>query len=176
MKINCLYSILVSLLLSFNAATASTISIGGGIGIPDSGGPEPVPIEIENVFNILLDGNLFLDISIFSSNQVIDLNANTSLIANNISVFDYDSFPTQPGSSVTIINALNLSFNASGDVLLFSDVPASSGVFEATNIYIGNYSSLAPVPLPAPFILFLSGMAALFGKSVLSKRQLSSSI
>lgn len=165
MKTYHLYILLGSLLLSLNTAVASTISNGG-----TAGSGSTTPTVTDNDFNILVDGNLFIDISVFSDNQIINLNSNTSIIADNLSIFSYDSLPTQPDLSVIVFNALNLSLNTSGDVLLFSDLPISSGIFEATNIYIGNYSSLKPVPLPPSLILFLSGIVALLGKNALTRR------
>ena len=61
--------------------------------------------------------------------------------------------------------------NEVGNILLFSKAPILSGTFEATgNLYIGNYSSLQPVPLPASAVLLLSGLAMLGGGAAANNR------
>jgi len=167
MRITFLNISTLFLLFSFNVASASTISIGG---TPGTGGiGSTTPTVTTNEFNIFVDGNLYIDYSVFSSNQEANLSGDISLIADTVSIFSFDQIPTHPDSTVVLFNELNLSLNTSGEVLLFSDTPVSSGIFEATNIYVGNYNSFNPVPVPPAIYLFLSGLIALFGKNALTR-------
>ena len=160
MKHSFLSIILLTLFLSINSATASTISSGGA---PGSGGSTPVGTP--NDYNVLVNGNLYIDYSVLGVNQNNSIASVASFTANSLFIFSFEQLPTQPDLSVTtILNELNLSLNITGDILLFSDTTISSGIFEAPNIYLGNYSLLQPVPLPSSLILFLSGILLLIRK------------
>jgi len=168
------------ILLSFfmaNFSSAGTLTSGNGgiisnptigIGISVIGGNTVITLSDYSIF---VDGDLFLDYSFFTTNQ--DLIINGPITAGGaLNIFTYDFTPTMPDLSQTAI-FLNpdLVMSESGNVLIYSDLPAASFTIEATNnIYIGNYSAIKPVPLPASFFLFLSGIVAVFLKSPLIRR------
>ena len=114
-------------------------------------------------YSVFAGDSLFLDYSVFSDTSVLTFNGNVFLTANQISIFSYDYMPTMPDFSVTtVFNNLDVSMSSVGGMLIYSDTPIVNGIFEAANsIYIGNYSSIKPVPLPAAFLLFLSGVVAI---------------
>lgn len=138
--------------------TSGQINLSSG-NISVSGGT--IEVTPNNEFSIFVDGSLFLDLSVFGDGQGISIGDEVSLKAETIGLFDFDKQPPMPDlSTTTIISNPSLSINGIGDFLIFSESPITRGAFEATaNIYVGNYSSLAPVPLPASLLLFVSGIA-----------------
>lgn len=133
------------------------------------------PIILNDVYDIFVDGNLFLDYSVFSENQVEPVGIDVSFTAETITIFPLGEEPTIPDlSTTTIFRNPRLSISEVGDILLFSDSPISRGVIEATsNISIGDYSELQSVPLPAPMALLLSAIAILglfWGKPTVTLR------
>ena len=127
---------------------------------------------INDQYNIFVDGDLFLDYSVFSNNQDLFINSNISITGQTVNIFSFYQEPTMPNLSLsTIFQNPDLSINETGSLLIYSDTPISNGIFEATNnVYVGNFSSINPVPLPASFLLFISGLVALIYKSPLTKR------
>ncbi len=169
-----IYQKIAVILLSFfmaNLSSAVTLTSGNGGIIPNPIIGTGIPVIALSDYSIFVDGDLFLDYSFFTANQ--DLIINGPITAGGtLNIFTYDFTPTMPDLSQTAI-FLNpdLVMIENGNVLIYSDLPAASFTIEATNnIYIGNYSSIRPVPLPASFFLFLSGLVALFSKLSLTRR------
>ncbi len=108
---------------------------------------------------------MYIDYSVFSKNQDLFIGSNISITGLEVTIFSFNDAPTMPNlSNTTIFVSLSNTMNEVGNILLFSESPVLSGAFETTeNLYIGNYSSLRPVPLPASIVLLLSGLAALSG-------------
>ncbi len=130
-------------------------------------------LTMMNEYNIFVDGDLYLDYSVFNHDQSsIFIDSVITLNSSGVSIFSYNQEPAMPDLLVTsVFQNPGLTINESGSVLLFSDAPIRNGVFQATNnIYIGNYSSIQPVPLPASLMLFLAGLGMLIGKMSLAKR------
>lgn len=122
-------------------------------------------------YSVFVEGNLFLDYSFFTESQVLNLNGSITA-GGALNIFSYDQTPIMPDLSITTV-FLNpdLIMNEIGDVLIYSDIPIANSIIEATNnIYIGNYATVRPVPLPASFFLFFSGLVALFCKSTLTRK------
>jgi len=130
-------------------------------------------LVVGSEYNIFVDGNLYLDYSVFNHDQSsIFIDSVIMLNSSGVSIFSYNQEPIMPDLSVTsIFQNPDLTMNEIGSVLLFSDTPIINGAFQATsNIYIGNYSAIQPVPLPASLVLFLTGLIMLVGKMSLTKR------
>lgn len=140
------------------APNSGPVSTGGDINLSDGN----TQITLRNEYSIFVDGDLYLDYSVLSENEDLNIRSNISLSGETVNIFSFAEEPTMPDLSMTaLFRNPSLSFSQVGNVLLFSDSPVLSGMFEATNsIYIGNYSSLKPVPLPASLVLFLSGIVA----------------
>lgn len=126
-------------------------------------GDQPIPIGggIDLLNDVFVDGDIYIDYSLFSDNEDLFITGDVSLTAETITIYQFNDTPVFPDSyNVYTVNSEPFIFNEFGSWVLFSTNPLSSGVYEASgNIYIGNYSSLAPVPLPASFLLLLSGLA-----------------
>jgi len=163
----------------FGSTYAATITLGSGA--PITSAPEKrVVLKKSDAWNMSLskyttkiqpggehyiytDGDMFLDYSVFGDNHSISISSDTLLISPAITVFSFYDIPAMPDLfNTAIFTNPGDTIKMSGDILLFSETPISSGVFKATgNLYIGNYASLQPVPLPASALLFLSGIAML---------------
>jgi len=154
-----------------NSASAVTLSSGGNI----NAGTVLPPTEITNIggsaltydYNIFVDGDLFLDYSVLSENNIdLIIGPNVALNATSIIIYAYSDIAIAPNlASVSIFSNPLLTMNQTTDTLLYSDLPIASGLFEATgNIYVGNYLSFKPVPLPATLWLFISGLLILFSR------------
>ncbi|MBU1192133.1 MAG: VPLPA-CTERM sorting domain-containing protein [Gammaproteobacteria bacterium] len=169
----------------FNSANAATVTIGNGtpiLSVPDSSivltgrhtdiSQGTTGIQLSGDYNIYTDGDMFLDYSVFSENQDLFIGSNISITGQTVTIFSFNDSPTLPNlSNTSIFTNPIYSMNEVGNILLFSEAPVLSGVFEATgNLYIGNYSSLQPVPLPASAILLLSGLAMLSGGAAANNR------
>lgn len=107
--------------------------------------------------DIFVDGDLFLDYSVFGENEDLFITGDIVMAAKQITIYSYDQKPMIPELSfLAIFPNPSTIMNKKGNVLLFSDTPIINGRFEATgDICIGNYSSLKPVPLPPAILLFL---------------------
>lgn len=153
--------------LSVDYAFAGTLAISeagncsttSDNGVLFSGDNSSVP---DDAYDIYVDGNLFLDYSVFSTDQDLNIRGNIELIGETVTVFSFEQEPTIPDlSTVAIFRNPYLFMYETGEVLLFSEAPVLNGIFEVTgSIVVANYSSLAPVPLPASLVLLLSGIAA----------------
>lgn len=114
---------------------------------------------------VYVDGDLFLDYSVFSQTQDLTIVGDVTIIGETIHIFSYEQAPTMPDLSMTatLLNP-SPSINVNGDLLLYSDNPITNGVFESTNtVFIGNYYAIKPVPLPAAAWLFCFGLIGLVG-------------
>jgi len=123
--------------------------------------------------HIYTGGDMFLDYSVFGDNHFISISSNTLLISQAaITIFSFYDIPAMPDLfNTTIFTNPGNTINESGDILLFSEAPILNGTFKATgNLYIGNYSSLQPVPLPASALLLLSGIVMLGAGAAASNR------
>ena len=130
----------------------------GDSSVPDTTDPT-VPGDACHIF---VNGDLFLDYSVFSTRQDLYISGNITLIGETITVFPPEQEPAMPDlSDVVMFQNPYALMPEAGDVLLFSHTPVLNGIFEATgSMTIGNYSSLTPVPLPASLLFFLSGLVA----------------
>lgn len=129
-------------------------------------------IQLSGDYNIYTNGDMFLDYSVFSENQDLFIGSNISITGQTVTIFGFNDTPTLPNLfNTTIFTNPAYSMSEVGNILLFSEAPVLSGLFEATgNLYIGNYSSLQPVPLPASAVLLLSGLAMLGGGAAAKNR------
>lgn len=143
---------------SFGSGYAATVTIGSGSPVTSvsessitvmtaderdiSQGATALQVTIE--YNIFVDGDLFLDYSVFSYNEDLFIGRNISITGETVTIFSFSDIPIMPNLSNTTTFA-NPDNNMSelGNVLLFSETLILSGVFEATgSLYIGDYSSL----------------------------------
>lgn len=129
-------------------------------------------IQLSGDYNIYTNGDMFLDYSVLSENQDLFIGSNISITGQTVTIFGFNDTPTLPNLfNTTIFTNPAYSMSEVGNILLFSEAPVLSGLFEATgNLYIGNYSSLQPVPLPASAVLLLSGLAMLGGGAAAKNR------
>lgn len=129
-------------------------------------------IQLSPDYNIYTNGDMFLDYSVLSENQDLFIGSNISITGQTVTIFGFNDTPTLPNLfNTTILTNPAYSMSEVGNILLFSEAPVLSGLFEATgNLYIGNYSSLQPVPLPASAVLLLSGLAMLGGGAAANNR------
>lgn len=133
-----------------------TLEIASGVSVLIEPG-EPLSL----LHNVYVSGDLFLDYSLFSNNHDLSLSSATYFVAANaISIFAYSDTPTMPEDfSSFVYSSTTLDIDADGSWAIFGQSPISGGYFEAGgNLYIGNYSSIAPIPIPPAFALFLSGL------------------
>ena len=112
--------------------------------------------------SVIADGDLYLDYSIFSDSEDLNINGATRISGTSVNVFSYAVAPTLPTAYFADrLTTNNVAYHCFINCVLFGSSPIAGGTFEATgNIYIGNYSALAPVapvPVPSSFWLFLSG-------------------
>jgi len=187
MKTFRILSMFMLSLFAISPAYAVIVTIGSGTlipSVPDSsivvtgrGGDSDISqgttlIQLSSEYNIYTDGDMFLDYSVFSNNQDLFIGSNVSFTGENITIYSFNDIPIMPNlSGTTVFGNPTNSMNEIGNILLFSDAPVLSGAFEATgNLYIGNYSSIQPVPLPASAILFLSGLVMFGGGAVANNR------
>lgn len=183
MKLLRIFPVLFVSLCSLSSANAVTVEIAPTLSVPDSGsivltgGDEDISasttdIQLIGDYNIYTNGDMFLDYSVFGDNQDLFIGSNISLTAQTVTIFGFNDTPTLPNLfNTTIFTNPTYSMSEIGNILLFSETPVLSGLFEATgNLYIGGYSSLKPVPLPASAVLLLSGLAMLGGGAAADKR------
>jgi len=186
MKLLRIIPVLFVSLCSLSSANAATVAIGTGspiLLVPDSsivvstGGDKDISgsttdIQLSGDYNIYTDGDMFLDYSVFSDNQDLFIGSNISITGQTVTIFSFNDSPTLPVlSNTSIFTNPIYSMSEVGNILLFSEAPILSGAFEASgNLYIGNYSSFQPVPLPASTILLLSGLAMLGGGTAANNR------
>lgn len=109
---------------------------------------------------ISVDGDLFLDYSVFSNNEDLSISAGTTINGETVTIYSYIDEPLFPDSYSTYqMGDSEVLFTQSGSWVLFSTIPFVGGTFEATgNLYIGNYSSISPIPLPPSIYLFLTSL------------------
>jgi hypothetical protein len=126
-------------------------------------------------FTLSVDGNLYLDYSVFSTSDELIIGGNVEFYGQEITIFDFYDTPVFPENHSILLTNGVLTLTLSGyplenDQVVFGITPITDGVFEATgNIYIGDYSSLnTQVPIPATIWLFASGLL-LLGRSVSKK-------
>ena len=161
------------LFLSNQWVHAGTISIGTGSVIEPSIIPSPSVISVGNLNELVnldgslgyvhVDGNMYLDYSLFGFGNSLFISQNVSFTAANISIYSYDLMPALPEMTglKILMNPVG-PVSETGNVLMFSDFLITSADFVATgDIYIGNYAALRPVPLPSAIWLFLSGLIGL---------------
>jgi len=174
MKILVASLIAMLALITVNPAFAGTLTIGetdellitneGGL-VLDEGAiqmPDEDNLSVPGGgYDVFIEGNLYLDYSVFSTDQDLNIGGNIALFAETLTIFSYEQEPTSPDlSTVLIFWNPYLLMHEAGDVLLFSETPIVNGRLEATgSMFVGNYSSLTPVPLPASLVLLLSGIA-----------------
>ena len=163
------YVLLIVIPIISNLSFAGSISIGAGTVNSDAGaleigqiGDEPIqPGEsLSLIHSVIVSGDLFLDYSLFSYGSDLNLSSDTSFVANTITLFSYSDVPTMPSDfNAYIFSGSNLNLDAEGNWAIWGRTPISGGYFEADgNLYIGNYSNIAPVPVPPAIVLFLSGL------------------
>ncbi len=133
-------------------------SLKPGVPPPDTSLPgTPLPEDFTSVY---VEGGLYLDYSVLPDSQ--SANSETLTIgAATINIFAHDQVPPLP--SVFSSQYLNIGDTKffSGNLVLFGTVPIAVGSLIASgNIFIGNYSHVAPVPAPAAAYLFISSLLA----------------
>lgn len=129
-------------------------------------------IQATHDYDIFVDGDLYLDYSVFSSSEVLSVSGSTTIIASTVTIYSYDDVPIMPDLSQTIVYSNPVyTMSELGTILMFLDTPITNGTFEATrNLYVGNYASLQPVPLPPSAVMLLFGCSLLGGKAVFHNR------
>lgn len=133
---------------------------------PDINPPSDPP-GIVTDYNIFVDGNLYLDLSIATANEgdnnlFKDAEVISITAFKNITILGFDDIPPQPDSTMLqIIIDPDFDLNLTGNVLLFTSSPLTSASFEADSIYLGDYSNLNPVPIPGALWLFGSSIIGL---------------
>jgi len=145
------------------------------VALTDSAFDDPgrdVPLAIGEIFLlsplISVDGNLYLDYSVFSDHDGFMPSGVVTFDAKQVFIFPgLVEAPITDLNSLTVVNTMPDFFKGEGDALFFSDPAIINGQFFATeNIYIGNYSefALTAVPVPAAFWFFVSGLSVLFSR------------
>lgn len=149
--------------ITCSSAIALTLDSGGNISLPgdrtDSGNDSSEG-SASAEYNVFVNGNLFIDYSVFGESEDLFIGANVSITGDTITIFSFSDDPTPPDfSMLTILLNLENSIDETGEVLLFSHAPILDGAFEATgDVFIGNYANFKPVPLPASVVFLLSGL------------------
>lgn len=118
-----------------------------------NGGP------IQLLSDIYVDGDMFLDYSIFSTTQDLTISQDFNIEGQNVNIFGFNNTNVFPEQYSTYVVNGGLIGDYVGTWVFFGSSPLGGGQLSASgNIYIGNYSSLSPVPLPASIWLLVSGL------------------
>ena len=175
MKILKVSLIVLLALIAVDSAFAGTMTIGeiddflitNEGSLESDGGVIHLPDENRSsvsgvVYDIFVEGDLYLDYSVFGSDQELNITGNITMYGETITIFSPEQKPTIPDlSTVAFFQNPYQLMHETGDVILFSETTVENGTFEATgSIFLGNYSSLTPVPLPASLLLLVAGIAA----------------
>ena len=148
----------------FSSGSADKGGIFGAFTGADPGlDPAVTDLYEKNQFNI--DGDLYIDYSVWGDTGTIDPGDRQFSFAGNTLYIGYSPGVTDPGGlglNVVNITAQPQVMTASGDHLFFSSAPIISSDFIATgNLYIGDFSGMVPVPLPSAFLFLFSGLVML---------------
>ena len=146
----------------------------GSVFIGGSSLPPTEPSESPQYdYSVFIDGDLFLDYSVFSSGEDLNITGDILISGETVTIYSPDDIPLLPPFSTTVLQVFGDDVNGIGSYLLFSESPVLSGLFEATgSVYIGDYSVIEPaaaVPLPASIYFLLPGLVAVIGKRKTSK-------
>jgi len=130
----------------------------------------PVPVGEITLLNpnISVEGNIYLDYSVFSEYAGFVPSGLVSLDAEGVYILP--NFMTHEISDIAdllIYDSVPDSYNGISDTLFFGNPAIIDGQFSATeNIYIADFShyselAVTSVPLPAAFWFFISGLSVL---------------
>lgn len=123
---------------------------------------EDSPHPLTNHFH--LDGDLYIDYSILGTNgQIITENPAVIWEFSSTEIQIGDAERVLPGDTNAPTNYMtrwlsatdNITFEETGNWLLFSPQQLLGGSFKANNIYVGNFSAFAAVPVPSTALLIL---------------------
>jgi len=171
-----LYSVFILLtgMLMSHPVYSGTLTIGepvsAGVQLEGEGGIALLPIGEITLLSpsISVEGNLYLDYSVFSDYDYFLPAGMVSFDAQQVLIFPGSvEAPIINLNNLTVYSTLPDSYIGTEDTLFFSDLAIIDGQFSATeNIYIGNYSdyALTAVPVPAAFWFFVSGLSLLLSR------------
>jgi len=118
--------------------------------------------------NISVEGNIYLDYSVFSEYAGFVTSGFVSLHAESVYIFpDSMKHYISDITDLLIYDSVPDSYNGISDTLFFGNPAIIDGQFSATeNIYIADFShyselAVTSVPLPAAFWFFISGLSIL---------------
>ncbi len=143
-------------------ALASTVNVSGPATLQlfsMLGDGQPVNI------NVYTTGNLYIDYAPFVNGNTLTLGSTQITAGGSLSIFTPGYTPTAWPYGTTAVTRLDDSnpIVVSGDAVLFISGSISSAIFNsAGNMVIGDYSAIAPVPLPPAILLLSSGFIFLF--------------
>ena len=114
------------------------VADGGVITAPDIGPIVGGEISLSRFTNlgeptsILVDGDLYLDYSIFSDNEDLNIQSGTEIAGTTVTIYQYSDTPSYPNGSYAIhqFEEINIEFQGWGNRLLFGSKVFEDAAFE----------------------------------------------